>query len=761
MGKTSGLGREHGSGQLTRPITVVIPVFNAYSEVEKLVQSLERTYPSPTPKLRFLFSDDASTDTRLGDFFLGGFFARTDVEVIRRRENGGFAKNINSVIRNLRARQRDDDLVLLNSDTRIYHRVFERLQNAAYLERGVATVMPLTNRGSVASLFGFPFGGALPSYLSAETLSQLAFELELGPALVAAPSGVGFCLYVRAEALLEIGLFDESFGRGYGEETDWCRRGMNLGWTHQIHPHTFVEHSGAASFGSDEWRRKEREVLAKLQGRHPELEQEFYAFVARDDLKGCRITLVLEALQRVAGLRGLSLFVLHAEPEAPTAGGTERYSRQVQDMLSEEGFGVIEMFPVNPTTLRMRGRFRGETFLDTELDASVLHDVLRLIRPYTRYLNVHHLLRWPESALPVLRDFDFDAKIFSAHDMFSSCPSYSLITFDKKCCGVEPDRAKCESCYLLIKDDEATVTSPSIDDYRSRSIDVLSTFDRVHIPSESAVPYLEKTFRNRWPSFNSKVHVLEHDLSHLFKLLDESPTPAPLSEAEENKIVFLGHLKVNKGRDLLLKSYSDIVGAGFTVEAWGCTSERWSNSVGLQITEFFGFEALDRLFKARPTGLALIPSIGPETFCFAFFESLILSPHTIPIVSPLGHPATVVEQERVGVRIRELNRESVLEACIEARRNREELLENKKTYLKKLRLTQGGYFHKYAKLWETGRNRPYPKLSASEVSRSLAPRHVPAAMAPAPDAPLNEFEELLREALRRKAAANATAPILN
>ena len=42
---------------------------------------------------------------------------------------------------------------------------------------------------------------------------------------VAVPTTVGFCLYVRRAALDQIGGFDaEAFGRGYGEENDFCMR---------------------------------------------------------------------------------------------------------------------------------------------------------------------------------------------------------------------------------------------------------------------------------------------------------------------------------------------------------------------------------------------------------------------------------------------------------------------------------------------------------------------------------------------------------
>ena len=66
------------------------------------------------------------------------------------------------------------------------------------------------------------------------------------------PTGVGFCMYIRRDCLDDVGLFDaEAFGRGYGEETDFCFRAAAAGWRHLLACDTFVYHAGEVSFGKN------------------------------------------------------------------------------------------------------------------------------------------------------------------------------------------------------------------------------------------------------------------------------------------------------------------------------------------------------------------------------------------------------------------------------------------------------------------------------------------------------------------------------
>lgn len=58
------------------------------------------------------------------------------------------------------------------------------------------------------------------------------------------------CLIVRRAAIESIGLLDEGFDPGYGEDIDWCRRARRGGWRIGVCAAARVTHLGGASFGA-------------------------------------------------------------------------------------------------------------------------------------------------------------------------------------------------------------------------------------------------------------------------------------------------------------------------------------------------------------------------------------------------------------------------------------------------------------------------------------------------------------------------------
>jgi hypothetical protein len=66
------------------------------------------------------------------------------------------------------------------------------------------------------------------------------------------PTAVGFCMHIRRACLDQVGLFDaQRFGRGYGEENDFCMRAAGAGWRNVLAGDVFVYHEGAVSFSGE------------------------------------------------------------------------------------------------------------------------------------------------------------------------------------------------------------------------------------------------------------------------------------------------------------------------------------------------------------------------------------------------------------------------------------------------------------------------------------------------------------------------------
>ena len=61
-------------------------------------------------------------------------------------------------------------------------------------------------------------------------------------------TAIGFCMGIRREVLQKVGLFDEIFGRGYGEDSDYHFRALSAGYRSVLVSTCFIYHESHASF---------------------------------------------------------------------------------------------------------------------------------------------------------------------------------------------------------------------------------------------------------------------------------------------------------------------------------------------------------------------------------------------------------------------------------------------------------------------------------------------------------------------------------
>ena len=235
-------------------------------------------------------------------------FRPEGVLVLRRPERRGYVASTNAGMR-----ASDRDVVLLNSDTEVAEGWLENLQAAACSAPGIASATPFSSNASLASL-PFPFtANRVPSGHTVTSFARLVSERS-ARSRPRIPTGVGFCLYLRRDALADAGLFDEErFGLGYGEEVDLCLRLTARGWSHVLDDATYVWHRGSGSFGGETAGRA-RAAERLLARRHPLFLPRLAEFMREDPLRAARER-VLDALRppRARGSRPVPR-VLHLAP---------------------------------------------------------------------------------------------------------------------------------------------------------------------------------------------------------------------------------------------------------------------------------------------------------------------------------------------------------------------------------------------------------------------------------------------------------------
>jgi GT2 family glycosyltransferase len=254
---------------------VVIPVFNAADALARCLTAVRSTLDeSRSVVIVDDASDDPGVDRLLRRLAVGW-------TVIRHRVNRGFVASAN---RGMRAAGRAD-VILLNSDTVPAGSWAARLERALASDAAVASATPFTNNGEIASLPEFCRAAPVPADPEAWAAACSAAGPPRYPDM---PTAVGFCMAIKRRCLDAVGDFDaEAFGRGYGEENDWCMRAAADGWRHVLCDDAFVAHQGGASFGplglgpGDE-------PMQRLLARHPDYLDRVRAFIEADPLAPVR-----------------------------------------------------------------------------------------------------------------------------------------------------------------------------------------------------------------------------------------------------------------------------------------------------------------------------------------------------------------------------------------------------------------------------------------------------------------------------------------
>lgn len=262
-------------------VDVVMPVYGSRALT---LQAIDSVLGAATKEpYELVVVDDASPDALL----------RTELEALAEaglitlvvnERNVGFVGTVNRGF----ALHVGRDVVLLNSDTRVFGDWLGRLMAALRTPR-TATATPLSNAATILSYPATLCENRFPADASIAHWDALCAAIDWP--LVEIPTGIGFCMAVSRACLHQIGGFDqERFGRGYGEENDFCLRATAAGWRHVAATSLFVWHRGGASFGS------ERDALiaaaqVSIETLHPGYAATVGRFIRRDPLEAMRTAL--------------------------------------------------------------------------------------------------------------------------------------------------------------------------------------------------------------------------------------------------------------------------------------------------------------------------------------------------------------------------------------------------------------------------------------------------------------------------------------
>ncbi len=209
---------------------IIIPVWNQLSLTKDCIDSIFKNTLSDD--YRIIFIDNASDDAAKN--YLEGLNKAWPKQIIliRNEKNVGFVKAINQGI----AASAASYVCLLNNDTLVSKGWLKEMIAIAALADDIGIVNPSSN-----NLGQKPAQGE-PIELYAAKIAKHSGEFsELGAA-------IGFCMLIKRKLFEKIGAFDEIYGMGNFEDTDFSRRSAQAGFRSVRACGAYVYHRENTSF---------------------------------------------------------------------------------------------------------------------------------------------------------------------------------------------------------------------------------------------------------------------------------------------------------------------------------------------------------------------------------------------------------------------------------------------------------------------------------------------------------------------------------
>lgn len=624
-------------------VDIVIPVYNGYDYLPRLFDTLAA---NTTTAYRLLVVNDAGDDPRVLPYLKERLAAFRDAELIENEENLGFVKSV------LRAVERTQGhFVILNTDTEVPKYWLERLMYPIFTMPKTASTTPFTNAGTIASFPRFLEDNPIFEGLDIDRLDEAFREVAPERHYAKVPTGVGFCMGVNYDVVREIGFFDaEVFGKGYGEENDWCQRAAKHGYSNLLVPNLFVYHKHGGSFPSETKRKLLEENHKKLLARHPDYDLEVQRYIAQDPHKTLRRLLVLTASSKA---KKIWLMFDHG-----LGGGANRYAEErIEERVASGDNTLLVRYDFYTGRFVLYHRYKSYDHRFGVMSLEQLDTLLKELHIGTVFLN--SLVGYPhaQEMLEYLTDYldksPETTLIVPIHDYYAICPSYTLLDENGRYCGV-PDRIeRCRECMLHNDQEWKTFHGDSVDIDRWRELwrGLLARSAQVICFSNSSKEILDKAYDiSGWENVSTIPH----------RVSDIAPVKvAPKRENEPTVIGILGAINYAKGA-AIVKALVEAIEARnlpFKVVVVGEITER-IRSERFEMTGKYKREALPSLIRRHRIDLFVIPSIWPETFSYTAEEVMRME---LPlVVFDIGAPAERVKHYEKGTVLPDISAEALL-----------------------------------------------------------------------------------------------------
>jgi len=685
-------------------IDIIVPIYNAYEFTEECIKSVIKYTDLNIHTLVLI--NDKSPDLSISPMLQKYQKENQDknIVVLENEENIGFVKTVNKGMQ-----YSENDVILLNSDTEVTKNWTEKIQTCAESNPYIATVTPLTNNGTICSVPNFGIDNELPDHMSLEEYAEMIETISQNryPELTTAN---GFCMYIKREIIEEIGFFDEeTFGKGYGEENDFCYRALDHGYIHVLCDNTFIYHKGTQSFKKENMTETRmaliQEHMKLLREKHPIYVQKTDQFIANNPLRDIQENVQLNL--DIYGKKRILYLVNEWKLNMEMTGGT---SLHIKDLILKNQQEKIASFVLAPEQADLE-RFKLYLYTDKEakevasfkLDSCQYGQVHYTNQNYRKMLNmlfdtfqfdllhVHHFLFQTFDAIEIAKEKGIYS-ILSLHDLYMICPSVNMV-YQDKFCEIDPKK-DCRKCLH----DRLGVNSDILKNWRKNCKRVLEKFDKIIVPSENT----KEQYQKFYPDIT--MEVVEHGVEVI-----------PVKEKEQKEkdtfdIAFVGAMAIHKGSLILKELIKKSKHENIRIHLFGKPNDEFlSKSADHYINHGpYTRGELPQLLKDHQIDLVCIFATWPETYSYTLTECYMAK---VPILTfNIGAVGDRIQKDQLGWVMNFENSDKILEKIREIGNNKEEykkVKENFENYqFKTIQEMQEFYKELYQKI-QTSINKGY------------------------------------------------------
>jgi glycosyltransferase involved in cell wall biosynthesis len=437
-------------------------------------------------------------------------------------------------------------------------------------------------------------------------------------------------MYIRRDCLNGVGILDaEHFGKGYGEENDFCLRAASQGWRHVLTADTFVRHLGGTSFGASKNPAVER-ALKVLDTLHPDYGNQVGAHLLDNPALPFRRRL---DLARLGGTQPAILYITHNR-----GGGTERHVLDMAGRLEAEGCRALILRPVDANHVCLEQVSIKNTpnlvFAIPEEYWTLREALLDL---GVEHIHIHHTIDVPPAVLDLVRSLGAPYD-WTIHDYYPICQRVNLIDETRTYCG-EPEASRCNVC-LEKSGSPCGSEKLEIQQWRRQYGEWLAGARKVIVPHHDVAVRLGRYFPDL--QFTER--------RHLEALTRARPVGARFVPGEILRVAVIGMIGVHKGSEILLGCARDAAARNlpihFQVVGLSDRDEVLKQLPNVSITGSYREEEAFNLLESVRCHCAFFPSVWPETYCYTL--SLALLGRLFPVSFDFGAPAERIRASGLG-----------------------------------------------------------------------------------------------------------------